>query len=273
MGIARPFNNYSLEILGIDLKKTKMNTEQEIWNEFKDLSKSSFMDKISISESKSHFGLQYEDRGSLIHTGITKRLENDEDYKINKFLLSIKDNDNIDWSELEKLYPKRDSLILPPKEIIAHIVKFRTHKERKEINFLLLHDWELNKDKLYSKIPDEHTAIQYLEDIKFNGELPTSPFDANSKVYRCKDFKYKCKNTGKYFNARTNTAFDNTKLPLLKWYEVMYLLTSIKTRKISTHQLARHTSITQKTAWVMANKIQSKIQHDFIKQIRISLFK
>lgn len=250
-----------------------MNIEQEIWNDFKDLSKSSLAEKLSIGESGSHFGLDYDNRNTLIHTGINKRLEYDEDYKINKFLASISNSENIDWAELETLYPIRKKIELPNKDVIAHIVKFRTHKERREIDFLLLHDWETKKDKLYSKIPDEETAKIYLEDLKWNGDLPQSPFNPTSKVYKCKDFKYKCKSTGKYFNAKTGTIFDNTKLPLLKWYEGMYLLTSVKTRKISTYQLANSLSLTQKTAWKMSGKIQSKVQDDFIKQIKISLFK
>jgi len=39
-----------------------------------------------------------------------------------------------------------------------------------------------------------------------------SPFDAESRVYKCANNRYRCKNTGKYFNVKTATLFDNTKV-------------------------------------------------------------
>ena len=58
----------------------------------------------------------------------------------------------------------------------------------------------------------------------------------------------------------------------MKWYESIYLFTEIKTRKISTHQLAKTIQVTQKTAWGMANKIQSKVNEEFLSKIKFRLF-
>ena len=65
--------------------------------------------------------------------------------------------------------------------------------------------------------PTEQSCIEHLESLRWNGNV-VSPFDATSKVYKCKGNKYRCKNTGKYFNVRTATLFDNTKVELRKWY-------------------------------------------------------
>lgn len=56
---------------------------------------------------------------------------------------------------------------------------------------------------LFRAFPDEQSCIDYLENIRWNGVI-ISPFDNTSKVYKCKENRYKCKNTGKYFNVRTN---------------------------------------------------------------------
>ena len=61
--------------------------------------------------------------------------------------------------------------------------------------------------------PDEQTCITYLEKIIWNG-TPVSPFDPTSKVCKCKNGKYKCKNAGKYFTVKTGTIFAGTKLKL-----------------------------------------------------------
>lgn len=43
-------------------------------------------------------------------------------------------------------------------------------------------------------------CIAYLEELIWEG-FPISPFDETSKVYKCQDGRYKCKNTNKYFNV------------------------------------------------------------------------
>lgn len=109
--------------------------------------------------------------------------------------------------------------------------------------------------ELIAAFPDEQTCINHLEELRWNGNV-VSPFDENSKVYKCAGNKYKCKNTGKYFNVRTNTLFDNTKIELQTWFVAIYLLTGHK-KGISSLQLSRDLNITQKSAWFMAQRIRA----------------
>lgn len=117
----------------------------------------------------------------------------------------------------------------------------------------------INKDfnsilEIIQTFPDEQSCIDHLEDLRWNGNV-VSPFDETSKVYNCKGNRYKCKNTGKYFNVKTNTIFDNTKLPLQKWFLGIWLVTSHK-KGISSLQLGRDLNITQKSAWFMLQRIR-----------------
>ncbi|SIQ57610.1 ISXO2-like transposase domain-containing protein [Chryseobacterium sp. RU37D] len=107
---------------------------------------------------------------------------------------------------------------------------------------------------LVKAFPDEQTCINHLEELRWDGDV-ISPFDPSSKVYKCKDNKYRCKNTGKYFNVKTNTIFDNTKLGLQKWFLAIYIVTSHK-KGISSLQLSRDLDITQKSAWFMLQRIR-----------------
>ena len=108
---------------------------------------------------------------------------------------------------------------------------------------------------LLKAFPDEQTCINHLEELRWNGNT-VSPFDPASKVYKCKDNKYRCRNTGKYFNARTNTLFDNTKVELRKWFLAIYIVTSHK-KGISSIQLSKDIDVTQKTAWFMLQRIRN----------------
>lgn len=105
--------------------------------------------------------------------------------------------------------------------------------------------------------PDEKSCIEYLENIRW-GDRVVSPYDPDSKVYRCTGHKYKCSNTGKYFNVKTGTFLEGTKLPLSMWLYAILIVTS-KKRGISSCQLADDLGVTQKTAWRMLTLIREKM--------------
>ena len=108
---------------------------------------------------------------------------------------------------------------------------------------------------LIKAFPTEQSCIDHLELLRWNGNV-VSPFDSTSKVYDCKGNRYKCKETGKYFNVKTNTVFDNTKMDLQKWFMAIWLVTSHK-KGISSLQLGRDLGITQKSAWFMLQRIRN----------------
>lgn len=119
---------------------------------------------------------------------------------------------------------------------------------------------------LMEVFPTEQTIIKYLEKGRW-GENPISPYDPNSKVYKCANNWYRCKNTKKLFNVKTGTIFANTKLPLRKWFISLYTFSSRK-KGISSCQLAKDIDITQKSAWYLLNNLRSSLkQPNFIKDM------
>lgn len=118
---------------------------------------------------------------------------------------------------------------------------------------------------LIKAFPDEQSCINHLEQLRWNGEV-VSPFNAESKIYKCANNKYKCKETGKYFNVRTGTIFDNTKIPLIKWFMALYVFSSHK-KGISSHQLAKDIDVTQKSAWFLLHRLRYAFEHDNFKSI------
>lgn len=100
----------------------------------------------------------------------------------------------------------------------------------------------------------EQVCIDHLEQLRWRGNI-ISPFDMMSKVYKCAGNKYRCKNTGKYFNVRTGTLFDNTKVELQKWFLAIWIATFYK-EDITSLQLSKDIDVTQKTAWFMLQRIR-----------------
>lgn len=119
--------------------------------------------------------------------------------------------------------------------------------------------------ELLKAFPDEQTCISHLETLRWNGVI-ISPFDETSTVYKCPNNKYKCRNTNKYFNVRTGTIFEDTKLPLQKWFMALYIFSSHK-KGISSHQLARDISITQKSAWFVLHRLRYAFNHPSFREV------
>ncbi len=111
-------------------------------------------------------------------------------------------------------------------------------------------DYEIGFTKIF---PDESTCIAHIEKLRWNG-IVISPFHENSKIYYCKNNKYKCEQSGRYFNAKTNTIFQNSKIELQKWFYAIWLISS-ENKPISSVALSKKIGITQKSAWYMMKKI------------------
>ena len=72
---------------------------------------------------------------------------------------------------------------------------------------------------------------------------------------------FKCKHCNKIYSYKTGTIFENTKIPMRKWFIAIYLFSSHK-KGISSHQLSRDLSIAQKTAWFMLQRIREVMKND-----------
>jgi hypothetical protein len=107
-------------------------------------------------------------------------------------------------------------------------------------------------DQLLSTFPNENACIDYLKSLRWKNDV-ISPFDEFSKVYVCKKSRYRCRNTGKYFNVKTNSIFHNSKLDLQKWFIAIWLQT--ENPEMTSIDLAKKIGITQKSAWLMRRRI------------------
>ena len=116
-------------------------------------------------------------------------------------------------------------------------------------------DFKFNSVKsLIKTFPDEQACIDFLEKIIWNGE-PVSPYDKTAKVYKCKNNRYKCGKTKKYFTVKSITIFRNSNISLQDWFIAMWLYTSHKCG-LSSMQLHRDLELTQKTTWLLLNKLR-----------------
>ena len=67
--------------------------------------------------------------------------------------------------------------------------------------------------------------------------------------------RYSCPNCQNKFSVTVGTIFQNSKIGLRKWFMAIYLISYHK-KGVSSCQLSRDLSVTQKTAWYMLSKLR-----------------
>ncbi|MBS1612080.1 MAG: IS1595 family transposase [Bacteroidetes bacterium] len=102
---------------------------------------------------------------------------------------------------------------------------------------------------------------EHLEQSRWNG-TPCCPFCASINVVRFANnnrvFKCREKVCRKKFSVTVGTIYENSKVPLTKWYLATYILTT-HSKGISSLQLAEMLDVTQKTAWFLTQRIREML--------------
>ncbi len=113
-------------------------------------------------------------------------------------------------------------------------------------------------DSLFSMLQvfkDEDTCINHFRSIRWPDGV-VCPHCGSVSVYTLGNNGHKCGDCKTKFSVRHGSIFDDSKVPLQKWFMAIYLITSHK-KGISSCQLARDIKVTQKTAWFMLHRIRN----------------
>lgn len=112
--------------------------------------------------------------------------------------------------------------------------------------------------ELFQMFPDEASSRKWLEDIRWPdgarhcpqcGSLKTTPVKNETPM------PYHCGECRQYFSVKTGTVMQSSKVALQKWVIAMYLM-STSLKGVSSMKLHRDLGVTQKTAWMLAQKIR-----------------
>lgn len=103
---------------------------------------------------------------------------------------------------------------------------------------------------------DEKTCLEFITYSRWGDKIKCAHCN-HEKVYKFKDGKrYKCASPSckKIFTAKTNTIFEHSNIKLTVWMNAANLIAG---NGMSSHQLAKHIGVTQKTAWFMLHRLRS----------------
>jgi len=114
--------------------------------------------------------------------------------------------------------------------------------------------------ELLQYFTDEEKCIKHLEKLRWPTGIICPCCGNSEKIYHIKrSHAYKCSSCKKQFSVRKGTIFEESRLPLKKWFAAAWLLTSNR-KGIPSTQLAREIGVTQKTAWFMLGRLRSVAQ-------------
>src|SRR5476651_893455 len=112
----------------------------------------------------------------------------------------------------------------------------------------------------YAKFSTEQACRNFLERSRWANGIICPHCGVIGKSYRFKDGRlFKCADCRQPFTVRVGTIFEDSKLPLQKWFLAIYLATSLK-KGISSIQLAKYLNITQKSAWFVLHRIRKVVE-------------
>lgn len=109
---------------------------------------------------------------------------------------------------------------------------------------------------------DEKNCIDYLMEMRWPEGIRCA-FCYHDKIYHLNTVKkrFKCAKCLKSFSIIKGTIFENSQIPLGKWFAAIYLISSHK-KGISSVQLSKDIGVTQKTAWFMLQRIRYAFTND-----------
>lgn len=110
--------------------------------------------------------------------------------------------------------------------------------------------------QVITQFPNEQACLEHLKALRWHDGITCPHCGSTRKFYTFADKKtFKCADCRKKFTAKVGTIFEDSPLPLQKWFMALYLITSHK-KGISSLQLSKDIDVTQKTAWFMLQRLR-----------------
>jgi len=109
--------------------------------------------------------------------------------------------------------------------------------------------------QLFAMFPDQEAARVYLEARLWPNGVRCPICGLGDRIGNHSPGLYRCFQCREAFSVRTGTIFERSHVPLHKWLHAMYLLITAR-KGISSMQLSKEISITQKSAWFLLQRLR-----------------
>ena len=119
--------------------------------------------------------------------------------------------------------------------------------------------------QFFERCPHAESARIYLEQRRWKGHVVCPHCGCDGRITARKGKRigyYHCGDCKQEFTVRTGTIFERSHVPLNKWLYAMYLVVTSR-KGISSLQLSKELSITQKTAWFVLGRLREACGGDY----------
>ena len=115
---------------------------------------------------------------------------------------------------------------------------------------------DMNLIKLVEQFSDEEACRAHLAELRWPGGVKCLRCDSEKISGPSKRHLYECAECGYQFSVKVGTIFNDSKLPLWKWFVATYLICESK-KGMSANQLKRTLGVSYKTAWYLCHRIRA----------------
>ena len=123
----------------------------------------------------------------------------------------------------------------------------------------------------YEKYPTQESCLHRIEKVRWGRYGPRCPLCRKASVSRKKEKgrvgRWNCHVCKSSFNVLSGTVFQGVHTDLQKWFECINLILN-GNRVLSSHEMALHIGVHQRTAWRMQKKIAREIYIGGEKRLR-----
>lgn len=113
----------------------------------------------------------------------------------------------------------------------------------------------MNLTYLAKKYNTRDKCIKQLEKIRWGKKPCCVHCNSTNITKRKKTIKWHCNSCNKDFTALFGTIFESSRMPLPKWFQLIFLMLNAK-KGISAMQIHRDIGVTYKTAWYSAMRVR-----------------
>ena len=126
---------------------------------------------------------------------------------------------------------------------------------------------DTNLFKLMDDYGTDAECRKVLSELRWPDGVKCPRCEGEKHQYDSKRFVYDCATCGYQFSVLAGTIFQDSKLPLRKWFVAVYLMCESK-KGMSSNQLGRTVGVSYKTAWFLTHRIRGAMGTVVLDQLK-----
>lgn len=113
--------------------------------------------------------------------------------------------------------------------------------------------------ELTDRFADEDECREFLAELRWPEGVECPECQSKSVSFLRKRNQYDCNDCRRRFSVKAGTIFNDSKLPLRKWFLAVFIMCESK-KGVSANQLKRMLGVTYKTAWYLCHRIRAAMK-------------